>query len=146
MGKSFWQMRQVGCLLVCAAMLKIPHLAGWRKAGPLWPGRTPAFWRCAVFGTDMLPQVSASPAISPRQWRPSANSLEAQLSLGKRASGAAGTNSTGQYASHILDTDNDGNTSSWQISVFQVRLALSIASWTVNVPLLWGSKQLSVSN
>lgn len=97
-------MRQVGCLLVCAAMLKIPHLAGWRKAGPLRPGRTPAFWRCAVFGADMLPQVSASPAISPSQRRPSANSLEAQLSLGKRAAGATGTNSMGQYASHILDT------------------------------------------
>jgi len=43
MGKSFWQMRQVGCQLICATMLKIPCLAGWRKAGPSGLGRPPVF-------------------------------------------------------------------------------------------------------
>lgn len=62
MGKSSWQSRPVGSLLICAAMLKIPALGVCWKSGP-W-GSGPVFWEMCWVGADTLWQLPAIPAIS----------------------------------------------------------------------------------
>lgn len=62
MGKSSWQSRPVGSLLICAAMLKIPALAGCRKSAP--SGSAPGFWEMCWVGADTLWQLPAIPAVS----------------------------------------------------------------------------------